>query len=183
MSEAYAYDEEFTVILSDWYHEQHSVLLAQFISQANPGGAEPVPDSAIMYFAQNGSYLSPAQWTNGSVGDSAPSTIGFSENSTLPFTPGKTYRLRVINQSAFSMFFFWIEGHDMRVIEVDGVSSLSKSHPQIIDHSLYRPTLRNSLRILSPLLSLSDIQSWSPRGTIQTATGLSTRTWSEHPML
>ncbi|KZS97466.1 Fet3 protein [Sistotremastrum niveocremeum HHB9708] len=106
--EPYAYDEEYTVILSDWYHEQHSVLLAQFISQANPGGAEPVPDSAIMYFSQNG------------VGDATPTAVGFNENSTLPFQPGKTYRLRVINQSAFSMFFFWIEGHDMRVIEVDG---------------------------------------------------------------
>jgi iron transport multicopper oxidase len=32
--------------------------------------------------------------------------------------PGKTYRLRVVNTSAFAMFFFWIDGHDMRVIEV-----------------------------------------------------------------
>jgi iron transport multicopper oxidase len=41
--EAYAYDDEFTIVLGDWYHDEHSVLLKQFISIANPGGAEPVP--------------------------------------------------------------------------------------------------------------------------------------------
>ena len=41
--EAHSYDAEYTVVLGDWYHEQHSTLLDQFISIANPGGAEPVP--------------------------------------------------------------------------------------------------------------------------------------------
>ena len=58
-----------------------------------------------MYFSQNGQYLP-----------------GFTENATLPFVPGKTYRLRVINMSALAMFWFWIDGHQLRVIEVDGVS-------------------------------------------------------------
>ncbi|ESK96308.1 multicopper oxidase [Moniliophthora roreri MCA 2997] len=110
--EVHTYDEEFTVVLSDWYHTEHSVLLKDFISIKNPGGAEPVPDSALIYFAQNASYLPP-------VGGTSPA-IGFNENATLPFTPGKTYRLRVVNTSAFSMFYFWIDGHQMRIIEVDG---------------------------------------------------------------
>lgn len=42
-SEVHSYDEEFTVILGDWYHDQHADLIKQFISIANPGGAEPVP--------------------------------------------------------------------------------------------------------------------------------------------
>jgi iron transport multicopper oxidase len=50
------------------------------------------------------------------------SAVGFNENATLPFVPGKTYRLRIVNTSAFAMFFFWIDNHDMRIIEVDGVS-------------------------------------------------------------
>ncbi|KAG6872477.1 hypothetical protein C0995_009411 [Termitomyces sp. Mi166 len=114
--EAHSYDEEFTVVLGDWYHDEHSVLLKQFISIANPGGAEPVPDSALIYFAQNASYLGPIS------GTSAPviSAVGFNENASLPFTPGKTYRLRIVNTSAFAAFFFWIDGHDMRIIEVDG---------------------------------------------------------------
>ncbi|KAF9073368.1 ferroxidase [Rhodocollybia butyracea] len=122
--EVYSYDEEFTVILGDWYHSEHSVLLQQFISRANPGGAEPVPDSALIYFAQNGSYLGPIAGTDPSPVTSA---AGFNENSTLPFQPGKTYRLRIINTSAFSMFYFWIDGHDMSIIEVDGTDT--EEHP------------------------------------------------------
>ncbi|TDL21948.1 Fet3 protein [Rickenella mellea] len=102
-TEVHKYDEEFTVVLGDWYHEEHSVQLNKFINVANPGGAEPIPDSALIYFAQNTTYLP-----------------GFGTNTSLPFTPGKTYRLRIVNTSAFAAFFFWIDGHDMRIIEVDG---------------------------------------------------------------
>ena len=38
--------------------------------------------------------------------------------------PGKTYRLRIVNTSAFAAFFFWIDGHDMRIIEADGVRTI-----------------------------------------------------------
>ncbi|KAI6006986.1 Fet3 ferroxidase [Pisolithus albus] len=115
--ETYQYDEEFTVILGDWYHEQHSVLMDWYLSIANPGGAEPVPDSGLIYFAQNSTYLPPISGTSPSPVTSA---VGFNENSTLPFVPGKTYRLRVINTSALSTFYFWIDGHSMRIIEADG---------------------------------------------------------------
>lgn len=63
-------------------------------------------ESSLIYFSVNGANLP-----------------GFNENATLHFVPGKTYRLRVINTSALAMFHFWIDGHDMRVIEVDGVCS------------------------------------------------------------
>lgn len=108
------------MVLGDWYHDEHHVLLKQFISVANPGGAEPVPDSALIYFVHGNetAYL-PLIDGKGSVGPT--SHVGFNENATLPFEPGKTYRLRVINTSAFAMFFFRIDGHDMRIIEVDGV--------------------------------------------------------------
>ncbi|KAI0634793.1 Fet3 protein [Trametes polyzona] len=116
--EVHSYDEEFTVVLGDWYHDQHADLLKQFISIANPGGAEPVPDSALIYFAQNGTYLGPKAGTSP---DPVTGAVGFNENATLPFQPGKTYRLRIVNTSAFAAFFFWIDGHDMRIIEADGV--------------------------------------------------------------
>ncbi|KZV80843.1 laccase [Exidia glandulosa HHB12029] len=109
--EVHTYDDEFTIVLGDWYHDQHADLLKQFISRGNPGGAEPVPDSALIYFTHNGAYL---------PSSTDPKATGLSENATLPFEPGKTYRLRIVNTSAFSMFFFYIDGHDMRVIEVDG---------------------------------------------------------------
>ncbi|CAL1708876.1 unnamed protein product [Somion occarium] len=115
--EKHHYDEEFTVVLGDWYHDEHADLLKQFISVANPGGAEPVPDSALIYFAQNATYLGPIAGTSP---DPVTAAVGFNENATLSFEPGKTYRLRVVNTSAFAMFFFWIDGHEMRIIEVDG---------------------------------------------------------------
>lgn len=135
-TEVHAYDDEFTIVLGDWYHQEHASLLKHFISIANPGGPEPVPgrytnsilfsdlilsvsDSGLIYFAQNGSYLGPVPGTSPSAVTSA---VGFNENATLPFEPGKTYRLRIINTSALSAFFFWIDGHEMRLIEVDGVS-------------------------------------------------------------
>ncbi|KZP14642.1 multicopper oxidase [Athelia psychrophila] len=115
--EQYTYDEEFTVVLGDWYHQEHSVLINEFVNIANPGGAEPVPDAALIYFAQNGQYLGPIAGTSPT---GATTATGFNENSTLPFVPGKTYRLRIVNTSAFSAFYFWIEGHGMTLIEVDG---------------------------------------------------------------
>lgn len=76
-------------------------------------------DSALIYFAQNASYLGPKPESSPAPVTSA---VGFNENATLPFEPGKTYRLRILNTSAFAAFFFWIDGHDMRIVEVDGVS-------------------------------------------------------------
>lgn len=53
--EAYSYDEEFTVIIGDWYHDEHDVLLARFINIANPGGAEPVPSEFVLHMLYYGS--------------------------------------------------------------------------------------------------------------------------------
>lgn len=42
-NEVHSYDEEFTVVLGDWYHQEYDGLRDHFLSIANPGGAEPVP--------------------------------------------------------------------------------------------------------------------------------------------
>ncbi|KAG1862535.1 Fet3 ferroxidase [Suillus subalutaceus] len=118
------YDAEFTILLSDWYHEEQPVLSAAFINIANPAGAEPIPDSALIYFSQNGSYLPPIPGSNPSPVTSA---VGFNENATLPFEPGKTYRLRIINFGAFAGFYFWIDGHEMQIIEADGTDTQEQS--------------------------------------------------------
>lgn len=39
----YQYDEEITVALNDWYHDQSETGLATFMNVNNPTGAEPVP--------------------------------------------------------------------------------------------------------------------------------------------
>ena len=42
-TEVHSYDAEYTVIMGDWYHQEHSTLLKGFISIGNPSGAEPIP--------------------------------------------------------------------------------------------------------------------------------------------
>lgn len=69
-------------------------LISRFLSVANPTGAEPVPESAL---------------------------INESQNTTIKVEPGKTYLVRMINIGAFAAQYVWFEGHTMRVVEVDGV--------------------------------------------------------------
>ncbi|KAF9093929.1 hypothetical protein BGX23_002698 [Mortierella sp. AD031] len=93
-AETYHYDEEYTLAFADWYHEEHAVLLEDYLSIFNPTGIEPVPKSGL---------------------------INQMLNTQFSFVPGKVYRLRIINMSAIAMFHIHIDGHDMDIIEVDGV--------------------------------------------------------------
>lgn len=88
------FDAEIPLTLSDWYHDEMPELLAGFINYKNPTGAEPVPNSALMNDTQN---------------------------LTVPIKPGNTYFFRLTNVGAFAGQYFWIEGHTMKIIEVDGV--------------------------------------------------------------
>jgi iron transport multicopper oxidase len=88
------YDEERVISLSDWYHDQMPTLLKSFISVTNPTGAEPVPKAALMNDTQN---------------------------LTVAVEPGKTYLFHLVNVGAFASQYFWIEGHTMKIVEVDGV--------------------------------------------------------------
>ena len=80
--------------LSDWYHDEMPGLIDFFMSYKNPTGAEPVPYSALMNDTQN---------------------------LTISVKPGQTYFFRMTNIGAFAGQYFWIEGHKMKIIEVDGV--------------------------------------------------------------
>ncbi|KAI9467590.1 ferroxidase fet3 [Coemansia sp. RSA 1290] len=100
--EPYKYDEEMVLTMADWYHQESSDLVKNYINWKNPGGAEPVPDSALVNSKSDG-------------------------KTTLKFTPGKTYRLRLINMSSLATFHFSIEGHQLRVIEADGVDTEEKA--------------------------------------------------------
>ncbi|CAO2652411.1 Nn.00g006940.m01.CDS01 [Neocucurbitaria sp. VM-36] len=88
------YDEEIVLTLSDWYHDLMQGLLKGFISIANPSGAEPVPQAALMNDTQN---------------------------LNVKIEPGKTYLFRIINMGAFAAQYVWFEEHTMKVVEVDGV--------------------------------------------------------------
>jgi iron transport multicopper oxidase len=88
------YDEEVVLTVSDWYHDQMHGLLSWFMSKANPTGAEPVPNSALLNDTQN---------------------------LTVPLQPGRTYLFRMVNIGAFAGQYVWFEGHNMTILEVDGV--------------------------------------------------------------
>ncbi|WFD32006.1 hypothetical protein MSPP1_003048 [Malassezia sp. CBS 17886] len=111
--EVHEYDEDYTIMLSDWYLGFYDDLVKnEFMNDVNPTGAEPVPESAMLYIAhtpQNGT---------------AEYLPNFNENTSIPFEPGKRYRLRIINSGVLSMFHFWIEGHDMEIIEADGCDTV-----------------------------------------------------------
>ncbi|KAI8889405.1 multicopper oxidase [Backusella circina FSU 941] len=94
--ETYHYDEDIIVPFEDWYHAQSTEGLSVFLNENNPTGAEPVPDSGFLFH---------------------------SVDSSLSFQPGKTYRLRLINMSGFSMFYFSIDNHTLEIIEIDGIET------------------------------------------------------------
>lgn len=88
------YDEELVLTVSDWYHDQLANLLPGFISKSNPSGAEPVPKAALFNETQN---------------------------LTVAVEPGKTYLFRMINMGAFAGQYIWFEGHNISIVEVDGI--------------------------------------------------------------
>ncbi|RKL16551.1 Iron transport multicopper oxidase FET3 [Fusarium oxysporum] len=87
------YDEELIMTISDWYHDQMQTLIPEFMRKGNPTGAEPVPQAALMNETQD---------------------------LRVPVQTGKTYFLRLANIGAFAGQYFWIEGHNMTIVEVDG---------------------------------------------------------------
>lgn len=135
-----------------------------------------MPDSALIYFVHGNetTYLPPIEG-RGSVGPT--SAVGFNENATLPFEPGKTYRLRVINSSAFAMFFFWIDGHDMRIIEVDGVRCLHALASFVLDAKTPRHFQTDVEESPTDLLTLTVAQRYS---VLVTARNDTSQNWMIH---
>jgi len=117
------YDAEFTLSLSDWYHTSGQVNTEWFLSPRS-GGRVPIPFSFLM----NG---------HGAYNCSA---------TTLPCDPrkqvpevfvvehGKRYRIRVINTSATTLFWFSIPGHNLTVIETDSVATVKVSYTRVPIH-------------------------------------------------
>jgi iron transport multicopper oxidase len=87
------YDEEIVLTTSDWYHDQVPDLIPQMLNKANIQALPPFPDALLL------------NDTNG---------------SNFTFTPGKTYKVRVISMAAFASTFLQFDSHTMRVIEIDG---------------------------------------------------------------
>ena len=101
-------DEEKVITVSDWYHQQMPELIEYFLSTANEnvnGGAEPVPDAALLNDAQD---------------------------AVIPVQPERTYLFRIINVGAFASSYVGFDGHDMSIVEIDGVYTEPKTTSQIV---------------------------------------------------
>ncbi|KAJ5795183.1 hypothetical protein N7457_001782 [Penicillium paradoxum] len=93
----FEYDDEFTITLSDWYHQQMPDLLNSYLSEANQAafhGREPLPDSAL---------------------------INDATDTKIKVLPNKTYLVHIVCIGNFPGHTWVFDGHEMTVVEVDGV--------------------------------------------------------------
>lgn len=90
----YEYDEEVVLQVGEWYHKDVDELDRAFMNVFNPTGAEPIPQNLI---------------------------INNTRNLTWEVKPDTTYLLRLVNTGGFVSQYFWIEDHEMTVVEVDGI--------------------------------------------------------------
>ncbi|KAK9453135.1 Cupredoxin [Dipodascopsis uninucleata] len=89
------YDIDTHLVVSEYYHDDAFYLLKyEFLNIKNPTGAEPIPDANLL-------------------------------NETTDYKwnvkPNTTYKLRIINIGGFVSQYIWFEGHNMTVVEVDGI--------------------------------------------------------------
>ncbi|KAJ8071067.1 hypothetical protein OCU04_001412 [Sclerotinia nivalis] len=70
------------------------IWIPKFLGVENPTGAEPVPQAVLLNDTQN---------------------------LTVSVKPGRTYLFRVVNIGAFAGQYIWFEGHNITIVEVDGV--------------------------------------------------------------
>ncbi|KAJ3321863.1 ferroxidase fet3 [Blyttiomyces sp. JEL0837] len=112
-----SYQDDKTIQLADWYHDQSDNLLAWYLNMdTNPEGNEPVFNSSLI----NGK----GQF-NCSYIPKGPGNVDCQQNQSpavIQVTPNQVTRLRIINLAGFAGYKFSIDNHVMTVIEVDGVS-------------------------------------------------------------
>lgn len=87
----FEYDDEFTLTLSDWNHQQMPDLLSGPVVGK---GKEPFPDASL---------------------------INDSTNTKIKVLPNKTYLVHIICTGNWPGHFWVIDGHEMTVVGVDGV--------------------------------------------------------------
>ncbi|KAF9559900.1 laccase [Mortierella alpina] len=102
-------DESSIVTLSDWYHSKPEALMTTYGSSTTQDMV-PTPDGGL-------------------INGQGPSKGSDISRSVIRFAPYKRIRLRVANLGSAAAFQFSIDGHRLKVIEVDGTSV----SPYIVD--------------------------------------------------
>ncbi|KAJ9050609.1 hypothetical protein DSO57_1013024 [Entomophthora muscae] len=130
----YSYDEERTLLLTEWWHETPEEVRKKLISLPFSG-----VDGANSHLI------------NGRCLDSKKGPY------TLNVEAGKKYRLRLIGATGLSMFRFRIKGHRFTVIEVEGtlVKPVEVDHIDVNSGERYSVILRANQPINSYVGSIS----------------------------
>ncbi|KAJ2776693.1 ferroxidase fet3 [Coemansia javaensis] len=138
--EPYDYDEDIVLTLEDWYPHYSNKTMGSGghmegmghvrsyqgcshtdYQSAGGAGTPECHDNSTAPFDPAEKY--PVGVINGVYGESAPE---------LNFEPGKTYRIRVLNIGSTAMFRFAVGGHEMYVIEADGVATEMKKVSSVV---------------------------------------------------
>ncbi|GAB2218453.1 hypothetical protein Drorol1_Dr00001676 [Drosera rotundifolia] len=90
-------EDDYTVLIGDWYNKGHTALRKQLDSGKSLGK----PNGVLMNGRQ------------GKVGDD-------SEEPLFVMEPGKTYRYRICNVGLRNSLNFRIQGHNMKLVEFEG---------------------------------------------------------------
>ncbi|KAK0118499.1 hypothetical protein ONS95_007390 [Cadophora gregata] len=98
------YDEELVLTVSDWYHEKVPKLITSMLSTSNPRAVPPFPNALL---------------------------VNESTTAAFKFTPGKTYKIKIISMAAFASVFIQFDSHPMNIIEADGSYTVKKEAYQL----------------------------------------------------
>ncbi|CAG8486582.1 6664_t:CDS:2 [Funneliformis caledonium] len=120
-SKLYNYDDEETILLSDWYHDESAALLKKYkYSNASISDFfEPFPNSGLI----NGKGIFNCENYENELKNKEKCNSEELKIIEFNFEPQNKTRLRIINTSAITSFYFSIDGHMLQVIEVDGTST------------------------------------------------------------
>lgn len=125
-------DAEQLLFLGENHHRFAAELAAAYLAPSSPwspdeAGVEPLSDNLLLNgqntfdcAVESTTWPPPAAATNSSFRSNTPACTG-GQRYTTTVKPGATLRLRLINHSAYLSYWFSIEGHDLAVVEVDGV--------------------------------------------------------------
>ncbi|KAJ1933145.1 ferroxidase fet3, partial [Linderina macrospora] len=124
--EPYKYDEDVVIAMEDFFpHTSHMVMAGEpdmskmnATAMVNRQDKQQVDEFPLRDKMKAPEDKYPIPLINGQQ------TL---QHQNLHFTPGRTYRIRLLNIGSTMMFRFAIEGHELRIIEVDGLPT--NPHP------------------------------------------------------
>eukprot|EP01023_Acetabularia_acetabulum_P050982 TRINITY_DN557_c0_g1_i1.p1 TRINITY_DN557_c0_g1~~TRINITY_DN557_c0_g1_i1.p1 ORF type:complete len:586 (-),score=83.42 TRINITY_DN557_c0_g1_i1:299-2056(-) len=114
------YDEDFTMLVMDWYHVDSEYLI---LGLAQPlSGSEPTPPYFQWVGNPNSFLINGKGYWNSTDQDVTDSNFNqtLASFETYKVKKDKSYMFRIIGATSLSYANVWIEDHKMKVVRVDG---------------------------------------------------------------